>query len=109
MLAETNLHYLLVEVLSRLPSDIREKMLDDENGLFFYVTDSEEGGGELVNCSHPVKTIIWFDEHHLLQDEQKAKHTIAHEIAHYVLEHEIPTEKPIEREAEDLARKWGFE
>ncbi len=109
MLAETDAQHLLVEVLSRLPSSIREKVLDDENGLFFYVTNSDEsGGGASVNLPDSAKTVIWFDERSLILNEQKAKHLIAHEIAHYVLGHKVPAEKDMEREAENLVRRWGF-
>ena len=109
MLAETDAQHLLVEVLSLLPPGVREKVLDDQNGLFFYVTNSgRSGGGALVNLPRSAKTIIWFDEGSLIQNEQKAKHLIAHELAHYILGHKVPAEKDMEREAEDLVQKWGL-
>ena len=124
---------LIVEVLKRLPADVRRRVLEE---AIFIVA------GHTIGLSTPFYPLPIFgeDEEQLKEElrslmerwplrsllkkrliilnfalmeregysEEDMKAAIAHEIAHLALDHDFQKRGDYEKEADDLCEKWGF-
>ena len=106
---------LIARVISNLPEDIQEKVLDE---LGFICLDGVHGQYDMltlpkgikkgdVNCSKPI-VYLNFDSMKRKSEIRKMS-IVAHEIAHFILKHHKTNggEKD-ERAADDLCESWGF-
>ncbi len=103
------------ETLSRLPADVRKKTIDEAGfitmectkGRMFWIKDLAKYMEKLK-----LKALIFLNPIPG-QDESEEIYTIAHEIAHFILGHgrfnkDVKPRENTEKEADDLAKKWGF-
>ncbi len=108
-----DLRVLVAEVVSRLPDDVQDWLLDDTSHVFI-------GGhgqhGEFIDLLlHPQEfqdglvrlRIIFLSEQLLAVPKEEALWTIAHEIAHSRLDHGLAGYEA-EVEADRLVSEWGF-
>lgn len=100
---------LIVEVLHKLPKNVRKKVLD---GHVTFIILEKFLHGEKIDyyCGpheKPKKTTWLFLNFINKMSESHRMTTIAHEIAHFILKHDSGGEKA-ENAVDDLCEKWGF-
>jgi hypothetical protein len=110
---EHNLRALTAEVVSRLPDEVREWLLDETTHIFIgghgqlgeyfdlYFQPEEASSGYLR------VRVIFLSEQLMRLPRDEAQWTIAHEIAHSHLEH-TGAGRTAECNADSLAESWGF-
>ena len=97
----------LGKVLARLPKDVREEVLKNENLQIVADEDFHEMFALNYEFDNPVKNLVCLNTKSLNAPEYQLIHTIAHEIAGYVVgEGKAAFD---EKEAEQLLVSWGFE
>jgi len=98
---------LLIKTLQRLPSDVREKTIDE---VIFFIAGGVRGTYIALNVTY--RSVLHFillnfcDMFNM--NEQEIMTVIAHEIAHFILGHIMAGGLDHEKEADDLCEKWGF-
>jgi hypothetical protein len=96
----------LEKVLERLPSEVRERFLDD-SALQIVALDSLAFDSSYYEFSLPLKYLIYLNTGSLTGPENSIIHTIVHEIAHWIVRKGGTGLR--EKDAEDLLVRWGFE
>jgi hypothetical protein len=115
---EHDIKQLAIEVVNRLPKDVRDWLLVETRHIFICGSGQlgqfdevllppprEEHGGLLV------VRIIYLSEQLRKESKERAMFTIVHEIAHSRCGHQIGdgvTERDCEDQADALASSWGF-
>lgn len=96
----------LEKALNRLPSDIREIILDNRSIEIIGDKSFLKANGSYRKLDNQISAIIYLNALYLKSSEDDIVHTIAHEIAH----HFAGKGKSglWEKEAEELLVKWGF-
>jgi len=108
---ERNVAVTIAVVLSKLPSNVREKTLNEVVFLYMYLNGGIMFWTKIIERLK-VKAIIFLCPRPCCT-EPELMDIIAHEIAHFMLNHlrfkeHLKTNETREKEADDLAEKWGF-
>ena len=97
---------LIVKTIRRLPSDVREKTIDE---VILFISGGINGNYIALNVAYrSVLHVILLNFCGMNNlNDQEIMTVIAHEIAHFILGHMTGGEAN-EKEADDLCEKWGF-
>ena len=105
-LCDLRFHSFFRRVMERLPSAVRENVMNDKS--FQIITDDDVFHGSVLRYefSHPVKSLVYLNSKILTEPDHRIIHRIAFEIAHYMLKKERIGVR--EKLVDEKLIEWGF-